>query len=402
MRPLDLISFASQSLRRARLRSSMMLLAVAIGVAAVIALTALGEGARRYVTGEFSSLGTNLIIVLPGRTSTGGVNPAIMSGDTPRDLTLGDLAAIRRLPSVEDAAPLVIGQGTVSSGRRERETTVIGTTASWMNVRQWQMERGEFLPVIPADSNASVCVIGAQIVRELFPDRSPIGEWLRVGDRRFRIIGTLGNEGRSIGFDAQEVVIVPVASALAMYNKTSLFRILIHVRSYDEMSETRQRVTALLRDRHQGDDDVTVVTQDAMLATFNGIFGALTAALAGIAGISLVVAGILIMNVMLVSVSQRTAEIGLLKALGAKPRQVTQVFLTEAILLASLGGLLGLAVGLGVTALMRQVLPIDAVAPLWAVMAALIIAIASGLLFGLLPARRAAKLDPVQALARKL
>jgi putative ABC transport system permease protein len=402
MRPLDLLKFAAQSLRRSRMRSSMMLLAVAIGVAAVIMLTALGEGARRYVTSEFSSLGTNLVIVIPGRTATGGVNPALMSGDTPRDLTLGDLEAVRRLPTVADAAPLVIGQGTVSSGRRERETTVLGTTASWLNVRQWKVERGEFLPESQSDRGGSVCVIGAKIVRELYPDGSAIGQWLRIGDRRFRIIGIMGTEGRSVGFDAQEVVMIPVASALTMYNKTSLFRILAQARDHDQMLTMRAQMIEVLRKRHQNEEDVTVVTQDAMLATFNGIFGALTAALAGIAGISLLVAGILIMNVMLVAVSQRTAEVGLLKALGAKSRQITSVFLTEAVLLAALGGVIGLLIGEAATALMRRLLPIEAVAPRWATISALVIALLSGLIFGIVPARRAARLNPVLALSRKI
>jgi putative ABC transport system permease protein len=245
-------------------------------------------------------------------------------------------------------------------------------------------------------------VLGIRVARELYPDGDAIGQWLRIGDRRFRIIGIMGAEGRSIGFDAQDVVMIPVASALTMYNKTSLFRILIQARDHDLMQPTRAQVIDVLRKRHQNEEDVTVVTQDAMLTTFNGIFGALTAALAGIAGISLLVAGILIMNVMLVAVSQRTAEIGLLKALGARPRQITNMFLTEAILLASIGALIGLAVGEAATAVMRRMLPIDAVAPGWATLAAIGIAVLSGLVFGILPARRAARLDPVLALARKI
>jgi putative ABC transport system permease protein len=380
----------------------MMLLAMAIGVAAVIMLTALGEGARRYVTDEFASLGTNLVIVIPGRTATGGVNPALMSGDTPRDLTLGDFEALRHLPTVSDAAPLVVGQGTVSSGSRERETTVMGTTANWLNVRRWSVERGEFLPAADSQRGGSVCVIGATIARELYPSSPPIGQFLRIGDRRFRIIGVLGSVGRSIGFDSQEVVMVPVASALTMFNKTSLFRILVQARGHELMQQTRTAVVDAIRKRHQGDQDVTVVTQDAMLTTFNGIFGALTAALAGIAGISLLVAGILVMNVMLVAVSQRTAEVGLLKALGARPRQITGIFLAEAVLLSLLGAVVGLGLGQAMVLVMRAVLPIQAAAPGWAVAAAMITALLSGLVFGILPARRAAKLNPVAALAGKI
>lgn len=399
MRAVDVLSFAGQSLRRAPLRSSMMLLAMAIGVAAVIVLTALGEGARRYVTDEFASLGTNLIIVIPGRTATGGVNPALMSGDTPRDLTLGDFEAVRRIASVLDAAPLVVGQGVVSSGSRERDTTVMGTTASWEAVRHWPIERGEFLPVADAQRAGSVCVIGATIASELYPGVSPIGQWLRIGDRRFRIIGVLQSVGRSVGFDSAEVVLVPVASALAMFNRSSLFRIMVQARDRDDMQATRSSVIETIRRRHQNEEDVTVVTQDAMMATFNGIFSALTAALAGIASISLLVAGVLVMNVMLVAVSQRTAEVGLLKALGARPRQITQLFLAEAVLLSLLGAALGVIAGQLLVRLMRVLMPINASAPLWAVLASVGIALLSGLLFGLLPARRAARLKPVAALA---
>lgn len=399
MRAVDLLSFASQSLRRARMRSSMMLLAMAIGVAAVIVLTSLGEGARRYVTDEFASLGTNLVIVIPGRTSTGGVNPALMSGDTPRDLTLGDLEALRRIPTVADAAPLVVGQGTVSSGARERETTVMGTTSSWIDVRRWVVDRGEFLPPTDVQRGGSVCVIGATVAKELYPSVAPVGQFLRIGDRRFRIVGVLGSTGRSVGFDSAEVVMVPVAAAMTMFNKRSLFRILVQSKDHSLMQATRSSVIETLRKRHQNEDDVTVVTQDAMLTTFNGIFGALTAALAGIAGISLLVAGVLVMNVMLVAVSQRTAEVGLLKALGARPRQITGIFLAEAMLLSLLGAIIGVAVGQLLVVLMRALLPIKAAAPAWAVAAAVIIALLSGLVFGILPARRAARLDPVAALS---
>ena len=381
------------------MRSAMMLLAMAIGVAAVIVLTALGEGARRYVTDEFASMGTNLVMVLPGRTSTGGVNPALMSGDTPRDLTLGDFEAVQRLPTVADAAPLVVGQGTVSSGARERATTVMGTTASWLNVRRWAVERGEFLPVADIGRAGSVCVIGSTVARELYPGVSPVGQFLRIGDRRFRIVGVLAATGRSVGFDSGEVVMVPVATAMVMFNKTSLFRILVQSRDHSLMQETRSSVLQKLRERHQGEEDVTAVTQDAMMMTFNGIFGALTAALAGIAGISLLVAGILIMNVMLVAVSQRTAEVGLLKALGAKPGQITKIFLAEAVLLSVLGAIVGLMLGQLLVVAMRSVVPINAAAPLWAVIAAVLIAVLSGLVFGILPARRAARLNPVAALA---
>jgi putative ABC transport system permease protein len=402
MRAEDIASLAMQSLLRARLRSSMMLLAMGIGVAAVIVLTALGEGARRYVTSEFSSLGTDLIIVVPGRTETGGVSPALMSGNTPRDLTLQDLQAVLRLPEVRGATPIVVGQGTVSSGSRERDLMVLGTTASWFAVRQWTVAQGEALPAGDAERTGSVVVIGRKVASDLFPGESALGRWLRIGDRRFRVVGILATQGRSIGFDAQDAVMVPVASALAMFDKTSLYRILVQARSRELVPRTRAAVIEAIRARHQGEEDVTVITQDAVLKTFDNIFGRLSLALAGIAAVSLVVAGVLVMNVMLVSVSQRTAEVGLLKALGAQRRHIAALFLAEAALLALAGGFAGVVVGLLAAWALTQAFPLEAVAPGWAIAAGLVTAMASGLVFGILPARRAARLDPVLALAGRI
>jgi putative ABC transport system permease protein len=402
MKTRDLLMFSTQSLLRARMRSSMMLLAMAIGVAAVVMLTALGEGARRYITSEFSALGSNLIVVFPGRTQTGGLNPAMMAGDIPRDLTIADAESLLKLPTVADVAPATIGLATVSVGRRERDTTLMGSTRNIFHVRRWSIGQGELLPAIAWDQPVSVCVIGKKIAQEMFPNSPAVGGWLRVGDRRFRVVGVLGGEGRSMGFDIHELVIVPVATAQAIYNRTSLFRILVEARSADDIQRTRTDVIEQLKRRHQGVEDVTVVTQDAVLSTFNSIFGMLTAALGAIAAISLLVAGVLVMNVMLVAVSQRTAEIGLMKALGARPAQITQLFLTEAVLLALIGSVIGLAFGELVTWGARSFLPFDAVAPAWAVIFGLVVAIACGLIFGIMPARRAARLDPVLALARKV
>lgn len=401
MRARDLVSFATQSLLRARMRSAMMLLAMAIGVAAVVMLTALGEGARRYVTSEFSALGTNLIIVIPGKTETGGVNPSVLGGSTPRDLTIADAAALLRIPAVEQVAPIIVGNATISSGQRERDTLLMGGTSSLFEVRNWGVKQGVILPAIAWDQTGSECVIGANIARELFPQSQPVGQWLRVGDRRFRIVGVMSGEGRSIGFDVQELVIVPVATAEAIYNRASLFRILIKARSSDVVQRARTDIVETLRARHQGVEDATVITQDALMTTFNSVFTVLTLALGAIATISLLVAGVLVMNVMLVAVSQRTAEIGLLKALGARSAQITRAFLMEAVLLAFFGSLIGLVIGEFVTWVARQILPFEAVAPLWAVIFGIVVAIACGLVFGILPARRAARLDPVLALAGK-
>lgn len=400
MRPADLAHLAFESLVRARLKSVMMLLATSIGVAAVVVLTSLGEGARRYVTAEFRALGTDLMIVLPGRSETTGFQPGMMAGETPRDLTLADAASLLRIPGVLRMAPLVIGSAPVSAAELTREGPVIGTTAEFRTIRNLVLAQGRFLPSGEVDLDAAVCVVGSKVARELFPNGQTVGEVLRIGDRRFRVIGVLSDSGRSIGIDLQELVIIPVGSAQRVFNTESLFRVFVQTADREAMPRVQAAVRAAIAARHQGEEDVTVITQDAVLATFDRIFTALTFTLAGIAAISLAVAGILIMNVMLVAVSQRTQEVGLLKALGARSGQVTALFLAEAVLLSAGGAFAGLVLGYASSWLVGEVYPsLPLGPPAWAPVLATLIAVASGVIFGLMPARRAARLDPVVALA---
>ncbi len=399
MNPSDLLRFSFGGLRGHRLRTVFSLCGVAIGVASVILLTSLGEGARLYVTGEFSSLGTNLLIVIPGKTETFGATPFVNTA--PNDLTVADATALaREIPQLEKVAPVAMGTAPAQFGERSRDVTVFGTTHDVLEIRSLKMGVGRFLP--PDELDAPVCVLGAKVQRELFGNRNPLGEMIRLGEMRFRVIGVLAPRGTSIGLDLDEVVDIPVDAALRLFNRTSLFRILAQVRSHRDMDLTRDAVVALLTERHDGEEDVTVLTQDAVLSTFDQIFHALTAALAGIAAVSLSVAGIGIMNVMLVSVSERTREVGLLKALGVTRRQIVGVFLIEAALISTAGGLLGLATGLGAGRLLRYLIEgFPAEPPAWAVAAALVVSVTVGLLFGSLPARRAAALDPVEALMRR-
>ncbi len=401
IQPVDVLGFALRALRGYRVRSALMLLAMVIGVAAVVILTALGEGARRYVTGEFAALGTHLLIVLPGRSETTGAAPPL-AGETPRDLTLEDALALQRSPDVRRLAPLNIGSAPVSHAGLERDAMVMGTTAEFEQVRHLEMTQGRFLPAGNPTEAAPLAVIGTKIRDELFGTSAALGQWVRIGDRRFRVIGVLGSRGQSIGVDLDEVVIVPVASAQMLFNTSSLFRIMVEAPSREAVDQARRDVLDIIRARHEGEADVTVVTQDALLATFDRILRALTYTVGGIAAISLIVAGVLIMNVMLVAVAQRTTEIGLLKALGAPGRQILTLFLAEAALLSFAGAVLGLLVGmLGSWVIARLYPQLPVQPPPWAIGAALGVALATGLLFGVLPARRAARLDPVQALARR-
>lgn len=400
MRIIDCNRIALGAVLRAPLRTAMMLLATSIGVGSVLLLTSLGESARDYVSGEFQSLGTRLLIVFPGKTETSGSMPGALTGSVERDLTLDDARAVQRSPNVEILAPIVVGSMPVSFGGLERDTTVLGTTFDFMAIRGWEMSSGEFLPDVDFDRAPPVCVIGRTVSKELFKDQSAIGNWLRVGGRRCRVIGVLGTTGTSLMIDANEIVLVPVAYAQVLFDVSGLFRIIIQATDRGDMAAAKRDVTEIIKRRHYGEEDVTVITQDAVLATFDGIFDTLTRALAGIASISLIVAGVLIMNVMLVAVSQRTREVGLLKALGATRRQIIALFLAEAVFLAIFGGLAGLGLGyLATFALEAAFTDFSFTPPLWAVAAAFLVAIASGMFFGILPARKAANLDPIAALA---
>ncbi len=402
MRLNDRNLLAMGALVRYPLRTLMMLTATAMGVAAVVVLTSLGEAARSYVAAEFQSLGTHLVIVIPGRSETSGGGLGMMIGQTPRDLTLADAQALLRSSAVKKIAPMMVGSASVSYDGLERESPILGSTPELLDVRQWSMALGEFLPNVDMERAASVCVIGETVRRELLRDQPPIGKWIRVGDRRCRVTGVLGNAGRSVMVDVDEIVVIPVVSAQALFNSPSLFRILIQAKSREAMATAQRDVRRIIKERHQGEEDVTVITQDAVLATFDGIFSALTYAVGGIGAISLIVAGVLIMNVMLIAVSQRTREIGLLKALGARQRQITALFLTEAVFLAAMGAVVGVALGyLASIGLGLIYTDLEFQPPLWAVGSAVLIALACGVIFGISPARRAAKLDPIKALAGK-
>ncbi|MGD8559461.1 MAG: ABC transporter permease [Gammaproteobacteria bacterium] len=402
MRLLDILHYTWSALSRHHLRTLLMLLAMMIGVAAIVVLTALGEGARRYVINQFASLGTNLVIVIPGKTETKGGAPTMFIGDTPRDLTTDDADALRRIAGVKRIAPVIVGSATVSWQGVERDSPIMGSSYELLDIRHWKLSTGRFLPKSDYDLASPVCVIGITIKKELFGATNPIGKWLRIGDRRFRVLGIMASEGRSIGIDVQDLVIVPVASAQALFNKASLFRILLEANTRNEIPYVIDRITGIIKQRHQGEEDVTVITQDAVLSTFDRILSALTYTVAGIAAISLAVAGILIMNIMLISVSQRTAEIGLLKALGASRHKIIVLFLAEATMLASLGALLGLGLGELANATIRHLYPaFPAGVPLWAAVGAAGVAILTGLTFGAMPARRAAQLNPIDALAHK-
>ncbi len=399
MKPQDTLHFSYQALRAYPGRTALILLAMCIGVAAIILLTSLGEGARLYVIGQFQGLGSNLLIVLPGRSETTGGAPPML-GTTPRDLTLDDALALQRSPAIKDVAPIILGAAPVAYESREREVTIMGSTPALLSARQLDLALGQSLPDTNPRVATAVCLLGETVWKELFGNRPALGAWVRIGESRFRVIGVLAGKGQSLGSDMSDMVVIPVASARNLFNAPSLFRIIVTASSQGQLPQAEQDIEQIIRQRHDGENDITIIAQDALIGTFDNILGALTWALGGIAAISLIVAGILIMNVMLVAVSQRKAEIGLLKALGAPTSQVLRLFLTEATLLASAGGALGLVLGLSGVLVLNQAVPdFSAQPPLWALIASVLITFFTGLLFGSIPARQAARLDPVAALS---
>lgn len=402
MKIIDTFRYASDAATGAPLRTGLLILAMSIGVAAVVMLTALGDGARRYVVGEFSAIGSNLVIILPGRSETRGFNPANIITSTPRDLTLDDAAALLRLPGVKRISPILIATTEINAAGKLREAMLLGTNDDFIRVRQLKLGLGRFLSKDDLGHGAAEVVLGALIRREIFGEENPLGKTVRVGDRRLRVVGVLSEGGRGMGMTTDELLIVPVTTAQAMLNTNTLFRILVEARSREQIAEVKARVLKMITQRHEGEEDITVITQDAVLKTFDKILNVLTLGVAGIAAISLAVAGILVMNVMLVSVTQRTAEIGLLKALGATSASVRQLFMVEAVLLSLSGAVVGIGLGYLCASILRHIYPsFPAYPPLWAVLAGLGTALVSGLIFGVMPARRAAQMDPIQALSKR-
>lgn len=402
MRHLDLLRFTLLALRRQRFRSSMLLTAVGLGVGAVVVLTALGEGARGYVLGEFAYLGKDTIVMVPGRkATTGGMPP--MTGIAAHDITLEEMEVLQRsVPGVTSLAPMIMGNGPVSYKSRERDSLVIGTTAAFFPLRKLEIAQGSSLPELALGEGQQVAVIGQKLKDELFDSERAIGQWIRLRDYRFRVIGVLEGSGDSFGADLSEAIFIPVASAQAVFNVHGMFRVTLQVKENYQVDQVKSMIEKQMQALHNGDLDVTLISPDAMLATFDGILRVMTLGVAGIGAISLVVSGILVMNVTLMSVKQRTGEIGLLKAIGAPSAQVRTLFLTEAAIISAAGAVLGIVVGRVMVFVGTQLYPsVPFATPDWALWASLGLAIGTALLFAWLPAQQAANMEPVDALGRK-
>jgi len=395
MRFADFLQLALRSLVAHRLRSFLTLLGIGVGIAAVILLTSIGEGLHQFVLKEFTQFGTNIIKITPGRLGARGGPPGLPS--TTRQLTPEDAAAVARLPRVTGMTAVVFGNSEVEAAGRVRRTTIYGVGAGMDKLFSMRVAIGRFLPDEPSGARAFV-VLGAKLKQELFGNANALGERLRIGGERYRIIGVMAEKGQFLGVDLDDTAYIPTTRALALYNREGLMEINATYGETTPAAAVAADIRALLAARH-GQDDVTLTTQEDMLARLSNILGILTAAVGALGGISLAVGGVGIVTIMTIAVAERTNEIGLLVALGARRATVLGLFLGEAVALAAIGGVLGLVVGAGLAQLVGLLVPALPVHTPWhfvAVSEALAVVI--GLLAGVLPARRAARLDPVEAL----
>jgi putative ABC transport system permease protein len=394
---IELLRFVGGAIRGQRLRSFLSALGVAIGVAAVILLTSLGEGTRDYIVGQFTQFGTSIIAINPGKVKTLGMPGAL--GGTTHKLTIDDAEALRRIPEIEEVVPVAFGQARVEGGGRGRSVFIQGV--GWEAARAFRLNvsQGSFLPRMDPNRKSSYAVLGTKLSQELFDDESPLGERVRIGGYTFLVIGVMEAKGQMMGFDMDDTAYVPVASAMDLFDVDELVEIDIVASGTDVISQVVEETRAVLMARHRGEEDFTITTQTEMLDTFGKIIGMITIAVSGIAGVSLLVGAMGILTIMWISVHERTNEIGLLRALGVSRNTVQGLFLLESVLLAVAGGALGLAAGLGIAGLGRAALPnLPLSTPPLAIVAALAMCLLVGIVSGVAPARRAADLDPVEAL----
>ncbi len=396
MRTADLLRLTGGAIRAQRLRSLLTGLGIAVGIASVVLLTAIGEGIQRFVLAEFTQFGTHLLVVTPGKTQTFGLSAAVISSTRP--LSLEDARAIERLPEVRAVVPLVQGNAAVEWQGRSRRVWVFGSGPDVPEVWRIRPASGRFLPRDEPRHARAFAVLGSKLRRELFGNHSPLGERVRIGGETYRVIGGMQPKGQMLGFDLDDSVYIPVGRALALFDREGLMEIDVLYRAEEPVAKVVERIHQLLLQRH-GHEDFTLTTQDQMLEVLGSVLDVLTLAVAALGAISLAVGAIGVLTIMTISVNERVAEIGLLRALGASQGQVLGLFLGEALVLGTLGGLAGVGLGLGGALIIGWLIPALPVHISWPYVGlSLGVALGIGLLAGVLPALRAARLDPVEAL----
>ncbi len=378
------------------MRTYLTALGIAIGIAAVVLLTSIGEGIHRFVLAEFTQFGTNIIGINPGKATTMGGSIGIFG--TVRPLSIDDSEALRRVPQVEGVVSLIQGNAEIEAGNRQRRTTVYGVTDEFPTVFKFDIAMGSFLPADDPRAPRTFAVLGSKLRQELFGDRSPLGELIRVGGDRYRVVGVMESKGTMLGFDLDDTVYIPASRALELYNRDSLMEIDVLYAEGARVDEVVAGIKRVLISRHGG-EDFTITTQQQMMDVLGSVLDVLTFAVGALGGISLLVGGVGIFTIMTISVHERTDEIGLLRALGAEKKQVRQLFLGEAAVLAGLGGLAGLIIGGGIAWLLGVAAPALPVhTSIQYVLIAELAAILIGIVAGVVPAQRASALEPVEAL----
>jgi len=397
IRPTDSVHLALRAITAHRLRSFLTLLGIAVGIAAVILLTSIGEGIHRFVLSEFTQFGTNLVSIAPGKVKTSGPAPTGIPTSV-RPLTLDDARALQRLPHITGMSAMVWGNTEVKGNGRLRRTTINGVTPEMVNVYHVKVSSGQFLPPEDAENARAFVVLGAKLKSELFGAENSLGARVTVGNLQFRVIGVLEAKGQFLGIDLDDAAYIPTARALELYNRDGMMKIDLAYAESVSAAAISSSIVTTLKTRH-GREDFTITTQEDMLRTLSNILDILTMAVGALGSISLLVGGVGIVTIMTIAVTERTSEIGLLVALGAPRQTILGLFLGEAVALSALGGFAGLGLGFGLAQLIHLLLPaLPVKTPISFVIAAEAIAIVIGLLAGVLPARRAARLDPVEAL----
>lgn len=392
----DFLILTGTSLIAHRMRSFLTALGITVGIAAVVLLTSIGEGVHQFVLSEFSQFGTTLVAINPGKATTAGTSMGVFG--TERPLTIDDAQALKQLPYARAVVPFVQGNAEVEADGRRRRTTIYGAGPQMPEAFSMSVKSGRFLPDDDPNAPRAFAVLGSKLRAELFGDESPLGQRITIGGNRYRIIGVMEAKGTILGFDLDDTVYIPAARALNLFNRDTLFEVDVMYSEGTPVDKVVEGIKQTLESRH-GKEDFTITTQQQMLDVLGSVLNVLTFAVGAIGGISLLVGAIGIVTIMTIGVNERINEIGLLRALGAKQSQVLSLFLGEAIVLAAIGGLSGLALGIGIAQLLHFALPALPVhTPVSYVVLAEGIAIVIGLAAGVIPARRAAQLDPVEAL----
>lgn len=395
---LDIVLMSIESIMANKIRSFLTMLGVVIGVASVILLVSLGEGTKLYVQQQLMGIGTNLLIITPGKTETTGHAPP--QSTTTRKLTYDDAMFLKRNAfTLKDVAPVLVGTGKIKYLNRTRDSMVLGVTDSFENVRNLHVEIGSFITEEDVEFHRKFAVIGRTVKKEIFGDENPLGKMIWLSGMKFRVVGIMEKKGVSLGFDIDDLIFIPAKTAQDLFDTDKMTEMLAEAVNAEMVDSAKEEIIRLLKKRHDNKEDFSVVTQASLLSTLNTILSVLTYVVGAIAGISLVVGGIGIMNIMLVSVQERTREIGIRKAIGAQNRDILKQFLVESTIVSAFGGGIGIAAGAGIAVAIPFFFPVVPVkVSLWSILVAFSFSGAVGVFFGAFPAQKAAKLNPIDAL----